>query len=276
MKIVKTAVALTITALFATPALAQDVDDFIERNARQQERIEQGLRSGTLSVQEAAALEYRAAQIERYQSRALADGAVSAEELRRIDRMQDRFGRQIHREAHDNETGNPNSRSAQRFADDVARNANQQNRIANGVRSGDLTYREAARLEYGQSHVNRRQAYAGADGHVGRHEQHGIRHAQNHQSRNIWRERHDGQNRGERHGGWRQHEQRDLGWHTPRHSQNREHPGYNGQHRGWESSAARSGNSGGQGFNSTRSNTQPVAANTTAPRARGGNRGRTQ
>jgi len=220
MSITKTAVALTIGALFSVPAWAQDADDIIQRNARQQERIEQGLRSGDITVREAARLEQQASRIERYQSRALSDGTLSQDEARRIDRVQDRFGREIHRQGHDAEIGNPNSPSARRMAADVDRNGDEQRRIAQGLRSGDLTNREAARLERGQSYVNRNQARAGADGRIDRHEQRDIRHTQNHQSQNIWRERHDGQ-RGDR------------GWHAPRHAQGGDHPAYNGQHRGW-------------------------------------------
>jgi hypothetical protein len=61
--------------------------------------------------------------------------------------------------------------------------------------SGQLTHREAARLEAGQARVGRAEARAGADGHVGPHEQAAIRHRQDHQSRRIAREKHDGQHR---------------------------------------------------------------------------------
>jgi hypothetical protein len=261
MKIIKTAVALTIGALFAAPTFAQDVDDVIQRNARQQERIEQGLRTGDLTVQEGAALERRAGRIEGYQSRALADGTLSQDEARRIDRAQDRFGREISRQAHDDQTGDPNSRSAQRMAAAADRNGDEQRRIAQGVRSGDLTNREAARLQQGQAYLNRNQARAGADGHVGRYEQRGIQYAQNQQSQNIWRERHDGQ-RGDQGGsgsryaqgrdapgynapqrGWQDRASSgDRGWQAPRYAQNGDHPGYSGQHRGWGDRASAGGN----------------------------------
>lgn len=101
MRIARSVVALSVSALFAMPALAQQVDEIIQRNANHQERIEQGLRSGQLTVEEAAALERRAARVESYQARALADGHLSSEEAQRIDRAQDRFGRAIRREATD-------------------------------------------------------------------------------------------------------------------------------------------------------------------------------
>ncbi len=252
MNIVKTAVAMTIGALFTVPALAQDADDLIQRNARQQERIEQGLRAGDITVREAAQLEQRASRIERYQSRALSDGTLSQQEAHRIDRAQDRFGRSIHRQANDAQTGDPNLPSARRMAADVDRNGDEQRRIAQGLRSGDLTNREAARLERGQSHVNRGQAQAGADGRIDRREQRGIQHAQNDQSQNIWRERHDGQ-RG------------NQGWQAPRQAERQNHPAYNGQHRGWgnspQASQHRGWNNNQQGIERTRTESR-MAYNT--------------
>lgn len=79
---------------------------------------------------------------------------------------------------------------------DAARDANQQKRIANGVASGQLTNRESAKLERGQTHVDRLEANAGADGHVGPREQARINRAQNRQSAKIYHQKHDAQVRG--------------------------------------------------------------------------------
>jgi hypothetical protein len=61
--------------------------------------------------------------------------------------------------------------------------------------SGELTNREAARLEAGQARVGRAQARAGADGHVGPREQAAIQHRQNVQSKRIYRQKHDAQHK---------------------------------------------------------------------------------
>ncbi|UUZ55732.1 hypothetical protein LP419_09440 [Massilia sp. H-1] len=45
------------------------------------------------------------------------------------------------------QTGNPNSASSQRMQADVQRNVNQQTRIENGIKSGELTNHEVAKLE---------------------------------------------------------------------------------------------------------------------------------
>jgi hypothetical protein len=74
---------------------------------------------------------------------------------------------------------------------DVQRNANQQQRIANGAASGQATNREVAQLERGQSHVTAREARAGADCHVGPHEQAHIQTAENRQSAHIYNKKHN-------------------------------------------------------------------------------------
>jgi hypothetical protein len=192
---IKTTMAVIVGTLLSGAALAQSVGTEIQRNINQQERIEQGLKSGQLNTREAARLEREESRVERMQSRALRDGNLSAAEKNRIDAAQDKVSRDIYREKHDAQTGNPNSASSKRMQADVQRNINQQTRIAQGVKSGELTNREVGRLEHGQARSNRIQANAGADGHVGANEQRRIQHADNGQSRRIARQKHDGQTR---------------------------------------------------------------------------------
>lgn len=90
--------------------------------------------------------------------------------------------------------------SATAFADGpaagVQRNANQQARIAQGLKSGELTNHEAARLERGQARVSRMQAGALRDGQVTPAERARIDNAQDRQSRRIFRQKHDAQTKG--------------------------------------------------------------------------------
>lgn len=73
------------------------------------------------------------------------------------------------------------------------RQANQERRIQQGVKSGELTPREAARLEKGQAKVQRMQDKAKADGVVTAQERKRITHEQNKQSKRIAREKHERQ-----------------------------------------------------------------------------------
>jgi uncharacterized membrane protein YebE (DUF533 family) len=77
------------------------------------------------------------------------------------------------------------------------RQMNQEQRIDQGVESGQLNPREAKRLERQQNRIDRMENRAKADGVVTARERARIGAAQNHASRNIAREKHDRQ--GNRH-----------------------------------------------------------------------------
>src|SRR5262249_1538511 len=78
-----------------------------------------------------------------------------------------------------------------RMQADVQRNVNQQERIEQGVRSGELTKKELGNLERGQAHVDSKEARAAANGHISSTEQQGIQNAENHQSKKIHRDKHN-------------------------------------------------------------------------------------
>jgi uncharacterized membrane protein YebE (DUF533 family) len=73
------------------------------------------------------------------------------------------------------------------------RQANQERRIQAGEKSGQLTPREAARLEKGQARVQKMEDKAVADGKVTAKERARIEKAQDRESRRIAREKHDKQ-----------------------------------------------------------------------------------
>jgi len=73
------------------------------------------------------------------------------------------------------------------------RQANQEQRIDQGVASGSLTQREANRLERGQQHVDNMENRAKADGVVTRGERARLHQAQDVQSDRIYRQKHDRQ-----------------------------------------------------------------------------------
>jgi hypothetical protein len=71
----------------------------------------------------------------------------------------------------------------------------QQARIAQGVRSGQLTPRETARLERQQGHIRRETRRMKRDGNFTAAERRHVTRDQNRLSRRIYRQKHDGQNR---------------------------------------------------------------------------------
>src|SRR6185295_1465884 len=162
-------IAAALSLAFCGAAFAQA--GTIQRDANQQQRIEQGLQSGSLNTREAARLEGEEARVQRDQARAMQDGKLSPAEKAHLSREQNHVSRDIYREKHDAQTGNPGSASSQRMQADVQRDINQQKRIEQGVQSGSLTTHEAGRLERGQAHDSNMQARAGADRHVTSKEQ---------------------------------------------------------------------------------------------------------
>ena len=73
------------------------------------------------------------------------------------------------------------------------RQANQERRIEQGEKSGALNEKEAARLEKGQARIEKKENKAMADGKMTKKERKQIEHAQNQQSKKIYREKHDKQ-----------------------------------------------------------------------------------
>jgi hypothetical protein len=187
------AIAFAVATLIATSAWAATpaTQEVTQRDVNQQERIEQGLKSGQLSTKEAASLEHKEAKVDKMEARDMKDGKLSAKETAQINAAQNRVSNQIAKDKHNGVVGNPNSASSKRMQADVQRNVNQEKRIEQGAGSGSLTNREVGKLQRGQAHVDNREAAAGANGHVGAAEQRGIQRAENRQSRKVYRKKHN-------------------------------------------------------------------------------------
>lgn len=81
--------------------------------------------------------------------------------------------------------------AADRYDRTDARQANQAKRIEQGIRSGELTRYEAAKLKGQQEHIRALERSAERDGHVSRAERARLQAAQNAASRSIYAEKHD-------------------------------------------------------------------------------------
>ena len=77
------------------------------------------------------------------------------------------------------------------------REVRQQGRIAEGVKSGELTKHEAKKLERGEARIDRAEDKAMADGSMSAEEKAKIEKMQDHQSKKIYRQKHDNQQRGD-------------------------------------------------------------------------------
>ena len=105
----KTAIAAMIVSAFALPVLAQTAapanpaatPGIDQRQANQQKRIDQGVKSGELTQKEAARLEKGQEKVQKIEDKAKADGVVTAKERKRINKAQDNQSKKIYREKHD-------------------------------------------------------------------------------------------------------------------------------------------------------------------------------
>ena len=168
----------------------------VARDAHQESRIESGLQNGSITTREAALLQKDEAPVDRLQAKDLKNGKLSSAERTQLNVAQNKASRDIKTAGTNGVNGNPLSASSQRMQADMQRNINQQKRIEQGIQNKSLTNKEVGSLERGQSHVDRKEASAGPDGHVSAHEQASIQRSENHQSKRIHRDKTHSVNRG--------------------------------------------------------------------------------
>ncbi len=96
-----------IGIMAAGTALAGINDPVIQqREANQEARIDQGIRSGQLTPKEAGRLEAQQTRIQQREERMKSDGRLTAGERKRLTRQQNRASRNIYRLKHNNRTAN--------------------------------------------------------------------------------------------------------------------------------------------------------------------------
>jgi WXXGXW repeat (2 copies) len=157
------------------------------RETNQDQRIANGLRSGQMTSGEAARADRTQANIDQqvHNDRQANGGRLTGEERQQINREQNGASRQIYNEKHNGNTVRPNE------VDD--REANQQQRTANGLRSGQMTSGEAARTNRNQARVdqqvhNERVANGGA---LTKQQKQQVNREQNKNSKQIYNEKHN-------------------------------------------------------------------------------------
>jgi hypothetical protein len=180
-----------IAATFGAVAHAQEapVNQDVQRNVNQQQRIENGVKDGQLTTREASHLEQGQAHIDRMEQRDLRNGPLTSQEQAQIQHAENAQSHDIYRDTHNRAGQNPDSASSRRMAADVQRNVNQEKRIDQGVRSGSLNDAQVAHLQGREAHVDHLEHNAGANGHVSRAEQRHIQRTENRDSRAIHRQK---------------------------------------------------------------------------------------
>ena len=168
----------------AAPTTIQD------RRENQQDRIAQGVKSGQLTPGETANLEPKEAALngEIAADRKANGGTLTQAEKQQVNQQQSQLSKQIYTDKHNAASDHfGNSEVGQR-------QENQQDRIAQGINSGQLTAGETAKLETNQAAINQqvkadRQANGGT---LTPAEKKQINKEQNQQSKNINRAKHNG------------------------------------------------------------------------------------
>ena len=169
----KTAIAIAVGSLFAGAAFAQSNYSIEQRDRIEQERIDRGVQSGQLTSREADRLQGERAQVERMERRARADGVMTQNERARITGAQDRLGRDIYRESHDNQvarsSGRPSDRSQgwDRGNGNGWGRGNEQRGFDHGARGEQFNHREGARGERNESRYNGTAQHTSTDTHAG-------------------------------------------------------------------------------------------------------------
>ncbi|HET9400699.1 MAG TPA: hypothetical protein VFO34_07085 [Candidatus Acidoferrales bacterium] len=172
------------TSTQSAPATIQD------RRENQQDRIAQGVNSGQLTPGETANLETKEAALngEIAADRKANGGTLTQTEKQQVNQQQNQLSKQIYTDKHNSASDHfGNSEVGQR-------QENQQDRIAQGINSGQLTAGETAKLETNQAAINQqvkadRQANGGT---LTPAEKKQINKEQNQQSKNINRAKHNG------------------------------------------------------------------------------------
>jgi hypothetical protein len=159
------------------------------RKENQQDRIANGVKSGQLTAGETANLESKEAAIngETRADRAANGGKLTQAEKQQINQQQNHLSKQIYQDKHNANTAHYGNNPVGQ------RRENQQDRIAQGIKSGQLTAGETAKLESQQKGINQ-QVHADRAANGGKltpAEKKQINKEQNAASKNIYNKKHN-------------------------------------------------------------------------------------
>ncbi|HTZ40258.1 MAG TPA: hypothetical protein VMB77_08875, partial [Syntrophales bacterium] len=167
----------------------------------QEQRIQQGINSGQLTPKEAGRLEAQEAKIKQDELRMKSDGNLTPAERQKLNRELDKASRDIYREKHDaqsvnvgkgtnqttSQAGNVNDPGIEK------RMENQQRRIQQGINSGQLTPKEAGRLEARQAKIKQDELRMKSDGKLTADERRKLNRELDKEDKRIHKEKHNRQ-----------------------------------------------------------------------------------
>lgn len=184
--------------LLTTVAIADDThagtrDPVVNhRQHNQHARIRQGVRSGELTRHETRQLAGEQRDVRQLERAYKSDGTLSGAERRDLRHEQNQASRDIYQQKHDGQQRAP---AAIRDPGVNERQANQTARIAQGVKTGELTHDEAQELREGRRDIRQDEHAYKSDGVLTQDERQDLHQELNEQSRDIYAEKHDGDTR---------------------------------------------------------------------------------
>jgi hypothetical protein len=189
--------AAVLLALGAPPAPAQSTPNspsttdptIAQRKQDQQDRIANGVQSSQLTAGETKNLETKEAGLnkEEHTMRSEDDGHLTAADRAKLNNQQNHLSNQIYDDKHNAQTAHYGNNEVGQ------RRQNQQDRIAQGMRSGQLTAGESARLERQQQNINHEDARmrAANGGRLTAGDKGALNRRQNRASGNIYNKKHN-------------------------------------------------------------------------------------
>jgi hypothetical protein len=195
--VLKKAFFAAALAALATPAFSQSTTPtntpaptVQDRKENQQDRIANGVNSGELTAGETKNLEKKESAINKEENRMEKrdDGNLTAADKARLNRQQNHLSNQIYRDKHNGRVQNTNPKT-----EVGQRQRNQQERIAQGVKSGQLTASETAHLERREAAIHKevKTERAANGGTLTPVERRQVNRQENRTSRAIYRKKHN-------------------------------------------------------------------------------------
>jgi hypothetical protein len=161
------------------------------RQARQQQRIGEGVENGSLTAGEAAKIEHKETKLNKEEARfRKSGGQLTPAEKAKLEKQENALSKDIDRQKHDAQVQNTNPKS-----EIGKRDREQQKRIGEGIENGSLTAKEAGKVETKEAKLNKQEHRMRADGHVTQKERTKVNREQNQLSRTIYHQKHDKQRR---------------------------------------------------------------------------------
>jgi hypothetical protein len=190
--VVACGLAMVTNAFAAETASSPGVN---ARQRTQQQRVDQGRRTGQLTPEETKKLQAEQKALRTEERAYKADGKLTPAERKDLHGDANRISRDIYREKHDGQRARPTLPSRLHDPGVNARQQGEPARIAQGVRSGQLTKAEATGLRQEQRAIRTEERAYKADGKLTAAERKDLHQDLQQASKDIYQEKHDAETR---------------------------------------------------------------------------------